>query len=394
MLACGSEWLEGTSHASPWLCVRGHPSNPLPYVHVLPRWYRNSGTTSTYPRYLPGSETMVHNEPGRFCIAEAPASEWLFNDAPVPWILPEGYRNPKGTTLDFPGEDSQDEEDFPGKGSGAGPSTISKTVGGTAQDDADEEDDEGFITVGDNEEAPVDQVLVSIPVGKVSKPGGSGLDGKGRMFESNDEDDTEVQEQIKAVLAESGPLDDLQLSESEDESELDTPDDDDDGGDLNETKQYYQGQEDETAKDSRLKPDSSTIVVTDPPAVPDNPRKLDDSNPGIPAKENQPTKPMPSKGKGPSSGNSSKAPASKSSATTHPSAVARGVQERVQSTLLRVATSIQATGTEEDTVCRLENYTGLLAGLKNLVVTMAGRYEEAAEDIRALVASTLVLYKD
>ena len=40
-------------------------------------------------------------------------------------------------------------------------------------------------------------------------------------------------------------------------------------------------------------------------------------------------------------------------------------------------------------VRRLENYTGLLAGLQNLVVTMAGGYEEAAEDIQALVASTL-----
>ena len=52
--------------------------------------------------------------PGRFCIVEAPASEWPFNDALVPWILPEGYRNPKGAALDFLGEDSQD-EDFPGK---------------------------------------------------------------------------------------------------------------------------------------------------------------------------------------------------------------------------------------------------------------------------------------
>ena len=49
------------------------------------------------------------------------------------------------------------------------------------------------------------------------------------MFESEDEDDAEVQEQIKAVLAETGPLGDLQLSESE-------SDDDDDGGDPNETK--------------------------------------------------------------------------------------------------------------------------------------------------------------
>ena len=97
-------------------------------------------------------------------------------------------------------------------------------------DDADEEDDEGFITVGDNEEAAVNQVLVSIPVGKVSKPGSFSFDGKDRMFESDNEDDAEVQEQIKAVLVESGPLDDLQLSESEDESKSDTPDDDGDGG--------------------------------------------------------------------------------------------------------------------------------------------------------------------
>ena len=130
-------------------------------------------------------------------------------------------------------------------------------------------------------------------------------------------------------------------------------------------------------------------MVTDPPVVPGNPGKPDDSNPGIPAKENQPTKPIPSKGKGPSSGNSSKAPASKSSATTHPLAAAQGVQEREQSTLLGAAASIQATGTGEDMVRHPKNYTSLLAGLQNLVVTMAGGYEEAAEDIRTLVASTL-----
>ena len=67
--------------------------------------------------------------PGRFCIAEAPASKWPFNDGPVPWILPEGYCNPKGAALDFPGEDSQDEEDLPSKGSGATPPTVSKTIG-------------------------------------------------------------------------------------------------------------------------------------------------------------------------------------------------------------------------------------------------------------------------
>ena len=208
--------------------------------------------------------------PGRFCTGEAPATEWLFDDAPVPWILPEGYRNPKGTVPDFPGRDSQD-EDSPKKGSRAAPLTVPKTIASTTQDDANDEDDEGFETVGDDEKVHGDQVLVSIPAGKVSKPEDSGFDGKGKMFESEEDDDPEVQEQIKAVLASSGPLGDLQLSESEDESESDSPGDDDDEGDPNEIKQYYKGQEDETAKDSGLKPDSSTTAVTDPPVVPGNP---------------------------------------------------------------------------------------------------------------------------
>ena len=235
----------------------------------------------------------------------------------------------------------------------------------------------------------MDQVLVSIPVGKVSKPEDSGHDGKGKMFESEEDDDPKVQEQIKAVLASSGPLANLQLSESEDESESDSPGDDNEGGDLNETKQYYQGQEDEAAKDSGLKPDSSTSAVMDQATMPGNPRNPDSFNPGIPAKATWPSKPKPSKGKGPNSGSSSKAPASKSGATTQPSAAAQGVQEHVQSTLFRAAALVQATGTEDDMVRCLENYTGLLGGLQNLVITMASGYEEAAEDIRALVASTL-----
>ena len=325
--------------------------------------------------------------PGRFCIGEAPATKWPLDDALVPWILLEGYRNPKGTVLDFPSGDSQDEEDSPRKGSGAAPLTIPKTIGGTAQDDADNEDDGGFETVGDNEEVHGDQVLVSILAEKVLKPEDSGFDGKGKMFESEEDDDPEVQEQIKTVLASSGPLGDLQLSESKDESESESPGDDDDEGDLNETKQYYKGQEDEVAKDSRLNPDSSThTAVTDPPAVPGNPRNLDGSNPGAPAKDAQPTKSIPSKGKGPISESSSKAPASKSGTTTQPSVAAQGVQERVQSTLFGAATLVQAT--EEDTVQRLENYTGLLTGLQNVVVTMASGYKAATEDIQSLVAST------
>ena len=288
--------------------------------------------------------------PGRFCIAEASATKWPFDDAPVPWILPEGYHNPKGTVLDFPGGDSQDEEDYPGKGSGAAPSTVPKTIGGKAQDEADDEDDEGFEMVGDDKEAHGDQVLVSILVEKVSKPEDSGFNGKGKMFESEEDDDPKVQEQIKMVLASTGLLGDLQLSESEDESESDSPSSDDDEGNPNKTKQYYKDQEDEAVKDSGLKPDSSIPAVTDPPAVPGKPGNPDGSNPGAPAIDTQPTKPIPSKGKGPNSKSSSKAPASKSGTTTQPLAAARGVQECAQSTLFGAATLAQAADTEEDMV--------------------------------------------
>ena len=260
--------------------------------------------------------------------------------------------------------------------------TVPKTIGSTAQDDANNEDDEGFEMVGDDEEVQGDQVLVSICAEKVSKPENSGFDGKSKMFESEeDDDDPEVQEQILTVLASSGLLGDLQLLESEDESESDSPCSDDDEGDPNETKQYYKDQEDEAAKDSTLKPDSSIPAVTDPPAMPGNPGNPDGSNPGSLAKDAQPTKPIPSKGKGPNSKSSSKAPASKSGATTQPSAVAQGVREYAQSTLFGAATLAQAADTEEDTVRRLENYTGLLTGLQNLVATMASGYEAATEDI-------------
>ena len=190
---------------------RAHAMLPLGYVlgatHPTPSPmypYRPGGTG------FPAQHPPIHAiflaprgkfilSPGRFCIGEAPATEWPFDDAPVPWILPEGYHNPKRTVLDLPGRDSQD-EDSPKKGSGAAPLTIPEIVGSMAQDDADDEDDEGFEMV-DDKEVHGDQVVVSILVEKVLKPEDSGFDGKGKMFESKEDDDPEVQEQIKTVLA-------------------------------------------------------------------------------------------------------------------------------------------------------------------------------------------------
>ena len=109
------------------------------------------------------------------------------------------------------------------------------------------------------------------------------------------------------------------------------------------------------------------------------------SRPEAPSGNTLPTKPGATKGKGPSNESSGKAPASK----LQLSAAALGVQERAQSTLFDAAALAQATSTEEDTVRRLENYTGLLTGLQKLVVTMASGYEAATEDVQSLVPSTL-----
>ena len=174
------------------------------------------------------------------------------------------------------------------------------------------------------------------------------------------------------------------LSEHEDESESESSDDDDNDDDLDETKRYYEDQEEGTGE-SGMKPSSPRAVNTSPAAVPESAGNPTGSGPDAPSRNTPPTKPGDTKGKGPSNESSGKAPASK----LQLSATALGVQEHALSTLFDVATLAQATSTEEDTVCHLENYTGLLTGLQKLVVTMASGYEEATEDVRSLVASTL-----
>ena len=291
--------------------------------------------------------------PSRFCIVEALAKEWSFNDAPVPWILPASYRNPNETVPDFPDDDNEAGGPV-GKESGSAPLTgASAKV--TAVDGVEEEDD-GFETVDDGEGEPGDKVVVSIPAKEVAKPEGSGLAGKTPMFESEEEDDPEIKKQIEAALDETGLLGDLMLSEHDDESESESSNDHN-NDDLDETKRYYEDQEEqEGTGEPRSKPSSPKAVKTGA-----------------------------TKGKGPSNESSGKAPASK----LQLSAAALGVQERTRSTLFDAAALAQATSTEEDTVRRLENYTGLLTGLQKLVVTMASGYEAATEDVCSLVASTL-----
>ena len=240
-------------------------------------------------------------------------------------------------------------------GKGSGPTAPVTTGEGT-------EESKGFEMVDDGEEAPIAKVMISIPAKDVARPEGSGQTGKDLLFESEEEDKAEVQKQIKAALDSAGPLGDLILSEDDLESDSESSDSNDDGED--------QDQEDVTA---------------DPPSMPDRSRSQDGPNPGAPSKDILPAIPAATKGKGPSSEDSGKAPTPK----IQLSSAAPGVQEHVQSTLFGVAALAQAIASEEDTVCRLENYTGLLTGLQKLVGTMASGYEAATEDIRSLVASTL-----
>ena len=318
--------------------------------------------------------------PSRFCIVEAPAKEWSFNDTPMPWIFPAGYRNPNETVPDFPDDDNEAGGPL-GKESGPAPLTgASAEV--TAVDGAEEED--RFETVDYGEGEPGEKVVISIPAKEVAKLEGSSLAGKTPMFESEEEDDPEIKKQIETALDDTGLLGDLMLSEQEDKSESESSNDDDNDDELDKTKQYYEDQEEGTGEPG-LKLSSPKAVNTGPAAVPESARNPTGSRPDGPSGNILPTKPGATKGKGPSNESSSKAPASK----LQLSASALGVQECVQSTLFGAAALAQATSMEEDTICCLENYTGLLTGLQKLVVTMASSYEAATEDVRSLVASTL-----
>ena len=291
--------------------------------------YRPSGTGT------PGQHPPIHVifmaatgrfllSPNRFCMVEALAKEWSFNDAPVPWILLAGYRNPNETVPDFLDDDNEAGGSL-GKESRSIPLTgASAEV--TAANDAEEEDDR-FEMVDDGDEEPSDRVVIMISAKEVKKPEGSGLVGKTPMFESEEEDDPEIKKRIEAALDAMGLMEELMLSEQDDESESEGSDDDG-KDDLDETKRYYEDQEEETGEPGS-KPSSPKAVNTGPAAVPESTGNPAVSGPDAPSRNTLPTKAGATKGKGPSNENSGKAPASK----LQFSAVALGVQERAQSTL-------------------------------------------------------------
>ena len=280
---------------------------------------------------------------------------------------------------DFPDDDNEAGGSL-GKESGSAPQTgASAEV--TAVDGAEEDD--GFETVDDGNQKPGNKVVISIPVKKVVEPEDSGLAGKSLMFESEEEDDPELKKQIEAALDKTDLLGELMLSEHESESE--SSDDDDHNEDLNETKQYYEDQE-EGIEESGSKPISPKTVNTDPAAVLESAGNPTDSKPDCPIRKNPAGQTRIHQGQGCQQRVFWQ---SSCSQTTTFGRAAQGVQEHAQSTLFDAAALAQATSMEEDTTRHLENYTGLLTGLQKLVVTMASGYEAATEDFRSLVASTL-----
>ena len=247
---------------------------PSPTYMYLAGWYRNSGTTPTpFMLYSWLQQGGFLPSPNRFCIVEAPAKEWLFNDAPVPWILLAGYRNPNEIVPDFPDDDNEAGGSF-GKESGSAPLTgASAEV--TAVNNAEEEDD-GFETVDDGDEEPSDKVVITISVKEVKKLEGSGLAGKTPMFESEEEDDPEIKKKIEVALDATGLMEELMLSEHNNESESESSDDDG-KDDLDETKRYYEDQEEETGE-PESKPSNTKAVKHRPRLpyrrVPENPGRF------------------------------------------------------------------------------------------------------------------------
>ena len=196
---------------------KAHTMLPPSYVQGA-KCPRPSSTYTYWPggTGTPGQHPPIHvifiaaigrvlPSPSRFCIVEAPAKEWLFNDALVPWILLAGYRNPNETVPDFPDNDDEAGGSL-SKVPGSAPLTgVRAEV--VAVDSAEEDD--GSKTVDDRVGEPGDKVVISIPAKEVAKPGGSGLAGKTLIFESEEEEDPELKKQIEAALDKTGLLGEL-----------------------------------------------------------------------------------------------------------------------------------------------------------------------------------------
>ena len=233
---------------------KAHAMLPPSYVQGAkcprpsPTYTYRPGRTGTPGQHPPihvifmAATGRVLPSPSRFCMVEALAKEWSFNDAPVPWILPASYCNPNETVPDFPDDDNEAGGSL---GKESGPMPFTGASAEVMAVDGEEEDDDGFEMVDDGDGEPGDKVVIMISAKEVTKPEGSGLGGKTQMFESKEEDDPEIKKQIEAALGETLLLGDMMLSEHEDESDSESSDNDNDDN-LDETKRYYEDQEEGT----------------------------------------------------------------------------------------------------------------------------------------------------
>ena len=268
----------------------------------------------------------------------------------------------------------------------------------------DNGEDEGFITVEDVNQGAGDTVIVSVTAADVQQtPAARAPGGPSQLFESDDEEsDVHLGDEVEAILAEGGPLEvpvvvdtEEQLAEGNHSSD-DDDDDDEDEDNADVTHDYYADQEPPPKEDSSETPKKSALqdllAGKKPADILENPGTAHASNPPIDTDKG--------KGKGPSSGTSGKAPAPK--LPTNPGApgagdtttgsfseATKGVQARAEETLFGAIRLSQPTTGEDQMVHNLENYTGLLTGLQQLVMVMAQGYQNASEDVRELVSTTL-----
>ena len=397
---------------------------------MLPPGYRFGATSPVpSPTYVysvpgtgvPGQHPAIHSvhlapltacllQPGRFCLGEPPVSEWHFNDSPIPWVLPESYRDPNRP-------DPNSHAPLPMQISTGGP-VLGTTIqiadaveaAGIRPEDGqeateDDEEDDDLITVGDAAQPAEDPVIVSVTETDVLKATATGNPGgPPRLFESDDdESDAQVGNDVEAMLAEGGPLDIPEVVDNEEalagggDQSSDDDEEDEDGDDANVTRDYYANQElppketpSEIPKQSAL---MDMLARKKPTETLGNLGPTETSNP---TNNNMTT----GKGKGTSSGSSGKAPAPKlpdnpgapgSTGTTAGAfdEATRGVQARAEETLFGAARLAHTPTGEDQMVRNLENYTGLLTGLQQLVMVMAQGYQSASEDIRELVSGSL-----
>ena len=142
---------------------------PLPTYTYRPGGTRTPGQHPPIHVIFMGATGRVLLKPSRFCLVEAPAKEWSFNDAPVPWILPASYHNPNETVPDF------DDNEAGSLGKESRPAPLTGAGAEASVADGAEEEDDGFETVDDGDEEPGDKVVITISAKEVAKLEGSGL---------------------------------------------------------------------------------------------------------------------------------------------------------------------------------------------------------------------------